>query len=167
MTSRRRRSHRGRSSRSCSTSLSQRSYASSDHSEDDEDRPTPAVEEFRAAIAASHAVLFVTPDYNGPIPGQLKNALDWASRPFPDNVLRGKPGAVIGASPSPGGAARSQADARKVLAAIGAWVVDSEVRVSRAHEQFDPGGRLVNCEVHQELTDLLRALATPDGAVRA
>jgi chromate reductase len=133
-------------------------------SEDDEDRPAPAVPAFRAAIGAADAVLLVTPEYNGSIPGHLKNALDWASRPFPNNVLRGKPVAVVGASPSPGGAARAQADARKVLAAIGASVIDAQVRVARAHEQFDPDGRLVSCEVHGQLERLLAEIAVPRAA---
>ncbi len=68
-------------------------------SEDDEDRPDHMVSALRQAIDKADAVLIVTPEYNGSIPGQLTNALDWASRPFPDNVLRQKPAAVIGASP--------------------------------------------------------------------
>lgn len=77
--------------------------------------------------------MIVTPEYNGSVPGQLKNALDWASRPFPNNVLCEKPVAGIGASPSPGGAVRAQADARRVLTRIGAaTVLGAEVRVARA-----------------------------------
>lgn len=102
-------------------------------SEDEETDPTAAVHTLRTAIAAADAILITTPEYNGSIPGALKNALDWASRPFPDNVLRGKPVAVIGASPSPAGADRARADTRKVLAAIGARVLDVEFALARAY----------------------------------
>jgi chromate reductase, NAD(P)H dehydrogenase (quinone) len=127
--------------------------------EDDEDRPTLAVHALREAIAAADAVLVATPEYNGSLPGQLKNVLDWASRPFPDNVLRDKPVAVIGASPSPGGAGRAQAEARAVLARIGARVLDGEVRVPRAYEQFDPAGRLLDPGLRLSLQRLLGELA--------
>ena len=82
----------------------------------------PAVAALRDAIAAADAVLIATPEYNGSVPGALKNALDWASRPFPDNALRDKPVAVIGASTGLFGAVWAQADLRKVLTAIGAAV---------------------------------------------
>ncbi len=68
------------------------------YDEDLDHTPPPAVTELREEIARAHAVLIATPEYNGSIPGALKNALDWASRPFPDNCLRRKPVAVIGAS---------------------------------------------------------------------
>jgi chromate reductase len=129
-------------------------------SEDDEDIAVPAVHALRAAIASADTVLVVTPEYNGSLPGQLKNVLDWASRPFPDNVLRGKPVAVIGASPSPGGAGRAQAEARTVLARIGARVLDGEVRVARAYEQFDPAGRLVDPDLRLALQRLLGELVS-------
>jgi chromate reductase, NAD(P)H dehydrogenase (quinone) len=87
-------------------------------------------------------VLIATPQYNASLPGQLKNALDWASRPYQTNVLREKPVAVIGASPGPSGAARAQDEARTVLAAIGADVLDAQLALARASEQFDPRGRL-------------------------
>ena len=68
------------------------------YNQDDEDGATPeAVEALRDAITAADAVLIATPEYNASVPGQLKNALDWASRPFPDNALRDKPVAVVGA----------------------------------------------------------------------
>lgn len=128
-------------------------------SEDDEVAPAPAVDALRAAIAAADAVLVVTPEYNASIPGQLKNALDWASRPFPDNVLRAKPVAVISASPSPGGAGRAQADVRKVLETIGARVLDGEVRIPRAYQQFDSAGQLVDADLRLRLAQLLGELS--------
>lgn len=126
--------------------------------EDDEDDAAPAVHRLRAAITAADAVLLVTPEYNGSLPGQLKNALDWASRPFPDNALRDKPVAVMGASPSPGGASRARAEARTVLARIGARVLEDEVRVARAYQQFDPAGQLVDQDLNLALGHLLERL---------
>ena len=129
-------------------------------SEDDEEHPTTAVQALRAAITDAAGVLVVTPEYNASIPGQLKNALDWASRPFPANVLRGKAVAVIGASPSPGGAERAQAETRIVLRRIGAHVLDRGVSVPHAHRQFTAEGSLVNPVLRGALTELLAALVT-------
>ena len=86
------------------------------YDEDDDNDPAPAaVARLRAAIAGADALLFATPEYNSSIPGQLKNALDWASRPVAANVLRNKPVAVVGASTGAFGAVWSQAELRKVL----------------------------------------------------
>ncbi len=128
-------------------------------SQDDEDRSHDIVDDLRQAIDEADALLVVTPEYNGSIPGQLKNALDWASRPFPDNVLRDKPAAVVGASPSPGGARRAQGEARAILARIGAQVLDGGVEVPHAYRQFDPAGRLVDSHTTEQLTALLADLA--------
>jgi chromate reductase len=101
-----------------------------------------AVDRLRLAIGGADAVLISTPEYNASIPGQLKNALDWASTPFEDNVLRGKPVAVVGASTGLFGAVWAQAELRKVLRTIGARVVDAEVSVASVHTAFDESGRL-------------------------
>ncbi len=127
--------------------------------EDDERAPAPAVVALRAAIEQADAVLIATPQYNASLPGQLKNALDWASRPFESNVLRSKPVAVIGASPSRSGAARSQAEARTVLAAIGADVLDVQLAIARAFEQFDTDGRLAAHAHRRNLKQILEQLA--------
>src|SRR5437763_15782132 len=98
------------------------------YDEDDDLESAPAaVAERRAAIAGADAILFATPEYNHSIPGQLKNALDWASRPLATNPLRNKPAAVVGASTGAFGAVWAQAELRKVLSATGARVVDAEV----------------------------------------
>ena len=110
--------------------------------EDDEAAPPPPVVSLREAIAGVDALLIATPQYNASLPGQLKNALDWASRPYKTSVLRGKVVAVIGASPSPSGAVRSQAEVRTVLAATGADVLDVELAIPRCFEQFDSEGLL-------------------------
>ena len=93
----------------------------------------------REAIDAADAILIATPEYNSSVPGQLKNALDWASRPFPDNALRGKPVAVVGASTGMFGAVWSQAEVRKALAASGASVIDEELPVGHADGAFSDG----------------------------
>lgn len=104
--------------------------------EDAEASPPLSVARFRAAVAAADGVLIVTPEYNGSIPGALKNALDWASRPVATNVFRGKPVAVIGASTGSFGGVWAQAEARKVLGLMGARVVDAELPVAKAHERL-------------------------------
>ncbi len=128
--------------------------------EDDEENPARQVRALRAAIEEADAVLVVTPEYNGSIPGQLKNALDWASRPFPDNVLRDKPAAVIGASPAPTGAERSQGEIREVLRRSGARVLDREIAVGSAYEQFDDQGELLDADLRSALRGFLGELAT-------
>jgi chromate reductase len=111
------------------------------YDEDDDGGAAPAaVEALRAAIAGADAVLIATPEYNHSIPGALKNALDWASRPFATNPLRDKPVAVIGASTGIFGAVWAQAETRKVLAATGARVLDRELAVGQAAERL-AGGR--------------------------
>jgi chromate reductase len=125
---------------------------------DDVAAPPAPVAALRGALASADAVLFSTPEYNSSIPGQLKNALDWASRPFPDNALRGTPAAVIGASTGMFGAVWAQAELRKVLRTIGAQVIDRELPVPYAHERFDAAGRLVDRDLADELADALFAL---------
>ncbi len=109
-------------------------------SEDAEAGPTPAaVRELRETIRGADAVLIATPEYNHSLPGQLKNALDWASRPAGQSALNGKPAAAIGASKSMFGAIWAQAELRKVLAAMGGRVIEAELPVARAHELLADG----------------------------
>jgi chromate reductase, NAD(P)H dehydrogenase (quinone) len=117
-----------------------------------------AVRRLRADWAAADAILFATPEYNQSVPGQLKNALDWASRPFATNTLRNKPVAVVGASKGAFGAVWAQAELRKVLAATGARVVDADVAVGHAHERFGPDGRLADESLREQLTEVVEAL---------
>lgn len=117
-----------------------------------------AVRELRAAIAGADAVLVATPEYNASIPGVLKNALDWASRPHATNVLRGKPAAVVGASTGMFGAVWAQAETRKVLATIGARVIDRDLPVAEAPERFDAEGRLIDPEVEAQFAEILAEL---------
>jgi chromate reductase, NAD(P)H dehydrogenase (quinone) len=129
----------------------------------DVDPADPAVERLREAISMADGVLIATPEYNGSIPGLLKNALDWASRPFPDNALRGKPVAVIGASTGLFGAVWAQAEVRKVLGIIGADVIDLELPVGQADAAFADGG-LVEPEQRIVLSELVHVLSARAGA---
>ncbi len=122
---------------------------------DDEPAPGPAVEKLRAAIAGADAVLVATPEYNSSIPGVLKNALDWASRPNNEAALLNKPTAVIGASTGMFGAVWAQAETRKVLSAAGARVVDRELPVGKANIAFDDDRRLVDEELETLLAEIL------------
>jgi chromate reductase len=127
----------------------------------------PVVARLREAIGSADGVLIATPEYNGSIPGVLKNALDWASRPFPDSVLRGKPVAVIGASTGLFGAVWAQAETRKVLGIIGADVVDHEQPVGQADTAFGENGELIEPEQRRMLSGLVGVLAARAGAVEA
>jgi len=120
--------------------------------EDDVQPAPPAVAAFRAAIAEADAILISTPEYNSSIPGQLKNAFDWVSRPIATNPMRNKPVAVIGASTSAFGGVWAQAELRKVLAALGARVLDVELALPHAHERFDEQGRLTDGNFVEQLT---------------
>ena len=126
--------------------------------QDDELDPSLAVQTLRDAVLSADAVLFATPEYNSSIPGALKNALDWASRPIATNVFRNKPVAVIGASAGAFGAVWAQAELRKVLSTMGARVAEVELAVGHAHEKLDQGGELIDGAVRQELRDAVSAL---------
>ena len=126
--------------------------------EDLEEAPPAAVQELLNAIAGADAVLVATPEYNASIPGVLKNAFDWASRPFPGNVLRDKPAAVVGASTGLFGAVWAQAETRKVLKYAGAQVLEAELAVGMADGAFDEDGRLADPELRTRLGELLAEL---------
>jgi chromate reductase len=118
-----------------------------------------AVQEFRDRLAAADAVLFATPEYNFSIPGVLKNAIDWASRP-PDPPLNGKPVAIMGASTGNFGTVRAQMHLRQVCVFCNMFPLNRpEVLVMRAREKFDSGGRLVDETARGFIRDLLAALA--------
>lgn len=126
------------------------------YSEDLDVEPAPAaVAAMRREVAAADGLLLATPEYNASIPGQLKNAIDWASRPFPDNPLRRRPAAVIGASTGIFGAVWAQAELRKVLATAGADVLDRELVISDAPGAFDDHGRLVDNAVRADLESIV------------
>ncbi len=132
--------------------------------EDDEATPGAAVGTWRAALANADAVFFATPEYNSSIPGQLKNAVDWASRGGAAAALRGKPVAVAGTSTGMFGAVWAQGELRKTLAASGARVVDRELPIPNAAEAFTDDDTLVDEDAALELgailDDLLAEVAT-------
>ena len=127
--------------------------------EDDEDMLAPAVVSLRKAVAEADLLLFATPEYNASVPGQLKNAVDWLSRPVATTVLRGKPALVVGASTGAFGAVWAQAELRKVLASAGARVVEAEVAVGHAPTKFAEQGALVDDELSEQLVEALEVLA--------
>ena len=129
--------------------------------DDDGERAPVAVERLRRTIAAAAAVLIATPEHNGSTPGALKNAVDWASRPFPDNAWRGKPVAVIGASTGIFGAVWAQAQLRAALEIAGASVMPAELAVGNAHEAFLPTGGLRDPALATGLRDAVAALVAP------
>jgi len=124
----------------------------------DTEKAPEAVSRIREAVRGADAVFFVTPEYNSSIPGALKNALDWISRPFATNALRYKPVAVIGASSGMFGAVWAQAELRKVLGAISARVTEGEVAVGNAGERFDENGRLNEPNLEQEVHAVIATL---------
>ena len=119
----------------------------------------PSVAQLRSQIQSADALLIVTPEYNYSIPGVLKNAIDWASRP-PEQPFAGKPIAIAGASPSMLGSARAQYDLRRCFVYLNAFVVNQpEVMIARAHERFDAGGKLLDQGSQKLVVEHLKALA--------
>lgn len=127
--------------------------------EDLERGPAPAaVQELREAIAGADAVLISTPEYNAGVPGVLKNAIDWISRPFESHPLRDKPVAVVGASTGLFGAVWAQAEVRRVAAHIGARVLDHELPIGLADGAFGDDGELSDPDQVAALAAVVRAL---------
>jgi chromate reductase, NAD(P)H dehydrogenase (quinone) len=133
------------------------------YDEDDDVGEGPAgARRLRDAIESADAILIATPEYNSSLPGQLKNAIDWASRPLRENALWGKPVAVVGASTGMFGAVWSQAEVRKAVGASGGRVIDKDLPVGHADQAFTIDGRLNDMELHNrylEILDELVALA--------
>lgn len=129
------------------------------YDEDVEVEATPAVvEELREAVRGADAILIATPEYNHSIPGQLKNALDWVSRPAGKSALNGKPAAVIGASTGMFGAVWAQAELRKVLGAMGGRVIEAELPVGHAKELLVDGHLELSPQQSEQLEELLAQL---------
>ena len=140
------------------------------YDEDDDHGPWSRPESLRSladAVDRADVVLFSTPEYNHSIPGALKNALDWLSRPLAESPLRNKPVGVFGASTGLFGAVWAQAELRKVLAAMGARVADRELPVGLAAEAFTPEGRLADPDLELVLADLLAELQGEVAPVQA
>lgn len=119
--------------------------------QDDELTPPATVAEFKRQIRAADALLFVTPEYNYSIPGVLKNAIDWASRPYNDNAWSGKPAAIMGASIGTLGTARAQYHLRQIFVNVNVFTINQpEVMIANAPERFDHDGRLID-EISKKL----------------
>jgi chromate reductase len=118
-----------------------------------------AVAHLMAAIADADAILVATPEYNGSVPGQLKNALDWVSRPIKESPIRGTSVAVIGASPGGFGAIWAQRELKKVLAVMGARVLDVELAVAKADRRLEDPDHELRTELGAVLAELRSAAA--------
>jgi chromate reductase len=129
------------------------------YDEDDDVQPAPApVAELRRLVAEADGILIATPEYNSSIPGVLKNAIDWVSRPRASTPFQNKPAAVIGASTGQFGAVWAQAELRKVLGSTGARVVDLDLPLAKAHEAFDEDDALTSAQHHVRLDEVIEAL---------
>ncbi len=122
-------------------------------------QPPEKVKEFKAKIRAADAILIVTPEYNYSIPGVLKNAIDWASRPYGDNALDGKPVAVMGASPGMTGTARAQYHLRQTFVFLNMYPMNRpEVMVPSANEKIDENGKVKDERTRKKIRELLQSL---------
>jgi len=126
--------------------------------DDDKGEGPEGARRLREAIASADAILIAAPEYNSSIPGVLKNALDWASRPKGKNALWGKPAAVVGASTGMFGAVWAQAETRKVLSASGARVIDTDLPVGHAEDALSDDGRLAGVDLRERYTEILDEL---------
>jgi chromate reductase len=127
--------------------------------QDLENQPPQKVKEFKAKIRAADAILIVTPEYNYSIPGVLKNAIDWASRPYGDNALEGKPVALMGASIGMLGTARAQYHLRQSFVWLNMYPLNQpEVMVPFAQEKFDANGTMTDQKTKEKVKELLESL---------
>ena len=127
--------------------------------QDDEGNPPERVSIFKSRIRAADAILFATPEYNYSIPGVLKNAIDWASRPYGDNAWEGKPVAIMGASIGSIGTARAQYHLRQTFVFLNMYPVNQpEVMIADASKRFDEKGNLTDPRTQQLIRKLLEGL---------
>jgi chromate reductase len=129
--------------------------------QDQDAKPPAAVIDLKARVRKADAILFVTPEYNYSIPGVLKNAIDWASRPHGDSAWKGKPVAVMGASPGMLGTARAQYHLRQCFVFLEMYPVNQpEVMISKAAERFDEQGNLKDATTRELIQKLLAELVS-------
>jgi len=128
--------------------------------QDHERKPPEAVRQFKAAILEADAILIVTPEYNYSVPGVLKNAIDWASRPYGESAFDGKPVGIMGASGGTLGTARAQYHLRQMFVFLNMFPLNQpEVMIASADEKFDEDGSLKDEKTAQKIRELLEALA--------
>jgi chromate reductase, NAD(P)H dehydrogenase (quinone) len=124
--------------------------------QDDEGQPPASVVELKRRVRSADAVLIVTPEYNYSVPGVLKNAIDWASRPHGDNAWSGKPVAIMGASIGSFGTARAQYHLRQIFVFLDMLPVNKpEVMIGNAASRFDSEGNLTDDATKRHIRDLL------------
>lgn len=127
--------------------------------QDEEQNPPAKVTEFKSRIREADAILFVTPEYNYSVSGVLKNAIDWASRPYGDSAWNGKPAAIMGASPGAMGTARAQYHLRQMLVFLNMFPINQpEVMIAHAEERFDQEGNLTDVITKEFILALLQNL---------
>lgn len=127
--------------------------------QDEEQSPPPKVVELKKQIRDADAILIVTPEYNYSIPGVLKNAIDWASRPYGDSAWSGKPAAIMGASVGGIGTARAQYHLRQMMVFLNMFPINQpEVMIGNAHERFDADGNLTHEATKEYIRQLLQSL---------
>ena len=127
--------------------------------QDHEREPPSAVREFKAALKAADAILIVTPEYNYSVPGVLKNAIDWASRPYSDNAWDGKPVGIMGASMGMLGTGRAQYHLRQMFVFLNMFPLNQpEVMIAHVGDKFDEQGNLKDAATREKIRALLEAL---------
>jgi len=125
----------------------------------DEDNPLASVLQLKDKVMTADALLFVTPEYNHSVPGVLKNVIDWGSRPPAENVWRGKPAAIMGASPGALGTVRAQEHLRQILWGLNVFVLPQpEVLITNAATRFDDHGNLTDEKTREFVRLLIRNL---------
>jgi chromate reductase len=135
--------------------------------QDDENQPPQRVREFKRKIAEADAILIVTPEYNYSVPGVLKNAIDWASRPYEDNVWNGKPVGIMGASMGMLGTGRAQYHLRQMFVFLNMFPLNQpEVMIAHAIEKFDEHGNLKDAKTTEKIKELLEALVEWTGRLK-
>jgi chromate reductase len=127
--------------------------------EDLEQHFPPPAREFKAKVKAADAILIVTPEYNYSVPGVLKNAIDWASRPYGDNAWNAKPVGIMGASVGMLGTGRAQYHLRQMFVFLNMFPLNQpEVMIANASEKFDEQGNLTDAKTEQKIKELIEAL---------
>jgi len=127
--------------------------------QDHDQHPPEKVIQFKAAIRAADAILFVTPEYNYSVPGVLKNAIDWASRPYGGSAWDGKPVAIMGASVGTLGTARAQYHLRQCFVFLNMYPLNKpEVMIANAADRFDDNGNLTDDDTREHIEKLVQAL---------
>ena len=127
--------------------------------QDDEQNPPEKIAEFKQRIRDADAILFVTPEYNYSVPGVLKNAIDWASRPYGDSAWNGKPAAIMGASIGGIATARAQYHLRQMMVFLNMFPINQpEVMIGNAGDKFDEAGNLTDETTKKYIGQMLQNL---------